>query len=123
MGQQVAIFDAGYDQTTLYRDLQAHGVIPIIPLNCHGGEAPKGRDSLGRLVRGPARWDMLSLSKRPKPARFIGNWALAEWNRQDALGAKPRARAEEAIKQNACAFPFLGHSQEEVKQPAAVWQA
>jgi IS5 family transposase len=48
MGQQVAIFDAGYDQATLYQDLQEQGLIPIIPLNRHGGEAPEGRDALGR---------------------------------------------------------------------------
>ncbi|OLZ12301.1 hypothetical protein BFX06_10110 [Sulfobacillus thermosulfidooxidans] len=42
MGQQIAIFDAGYDQATLYQDLHAQGLIPIIPLNCHGGEAPEG---------------------------------------------------------------------------------
>ena len=48
MGQQAAIFDAGYDQATLYQDLQAQGLIPIIPLNRHGGEAPEGRDDLGR---------------------------------------------------------------------------
>ncbi|NMP25139.1 transposase [Sulfobacillus harzensis] len=48
MGQQTAIFDAGYDQATLYQDLQAQGLVPIIPLNRHGGEAPEGRDDLGR---------------------------------------------------------------------------
>ncbi|PSR25833.1 MAG: DDE transposase [Sulfobacillus thermosulfidooxidans] len=48
MGQQVAIFDAGYDQATLYQDLHAQGLIPIIPLNRHGGEAPEGRNALGR---------------------------------------------------------------------------
>ncbi len=48
MGQQVAIFDAGYDQAALYQDLQAQGLIPIIPLNRHGGEAPEGRDDRGR---------------------------------------------------------------------------
>lgn len=48
MGQQAAIFDAGYDQATLYQDLQAQGLIPIIPLNRHGGEAPEGRDTHGR---------------------------------------------------------------------------
>jgi transposase len=48
MGQQVAIFDAGYDQATLYQDLHEQGLIPIIPLNRHGGEAPEGRDGRGR---------------------------------------------------------------------------
>lgn len=37
MGQQTAIFDAGYDQATLYQDLQAQGLIPIILLNRGGG--------------------------------------------------------------------------------------
>ena len=47
MGQKTAIFDAGYDQATLYADLQAQKLIPIIPLNRHGGEAPKGSRQLG----------------------------------------------------------------------------
>lgn len=48
MGQQVAIFDSGYDQAVLYQNLQAQGLIPIISLNRRGGEAPEGRDDLGR---------------------------------------------------------------------------
>ncbi|WP_243239841.1 transposase [Sulfobacillus harzensis] len=48
MGERVAIFDAGYDQATLYQDLQAQGLVPIIPLNRHGGAPPEGRDDLGR---------------------------------------------------------------------------
>ena len=48
MRQQTALFDAGYDQATLYRDLQAQGLVPIIPLNRHGGEPPEGRDDRGR---------------------------------------------------------------------------
>lgn len=50
MGQQTAIFDAGYDQTDLYRDLQEQGMVPIIPLNRHGGAPPEGRDPMGRPV-------------------------------------------------------------------------
>jgi hypothetical protein len=48
MGQRVAIVDAGYDPAVLYQDLQAQGLMPIIPLNRHGGGAPEGRDALGR---------------------------------------------------------------------------
>ncbi|PSR25582.1 MAG: hypothetical protein C7B47_11885 [Sulfobacillus thermosulfidooxidans] len=48
MGQQVAIFDAGYDQAMLYQDLHEQELIPIIPLNHHGVEAPESRDALGR---------------------------------------------------------------------------